>query len=124
MAASKPADSPPASSRSAATLDIPGTPHVASIQNTAIIGISAGSGVAVLIYLCHPTWPPPDAILSIVWGTSLPLMHLIGRGIYRRVAEWSGDAEAPSTAEALAAAIAQPEPKSATVPVPNPGAPT
>ena len=124
MAASEPADSPPpASSRGAqpAHMDIPGTPHTASVQNTAVIGISAGSGVAVLIWACHPTWPPPDAILAIIWGASLPLMHLIGRGIYRRVAKWSGEPEPITTAEALAAATSQPIPPAAQ---PNPGAPT
>lgn len=64
---------------------------MASLQNTATIGMSAGGGMAVAIWLCKPSWPPPDAVLALLVGYALPVIHLAGRGVYRRIAKWSGE---------------------------------
>lgn len=61
----------------------------ATVSNTAIIGMSAGSGIAVAMWLCHPTWPPPESVVAVVVGAIMPVLHLIGLGIYNRVEKWS-----------------------------------
>lgn len=87
-------------------------PQGMSIQQTATIGMSAGGGIACAIWLCSPTWPPPDAVLSLLVGYSLPVIHLIGRGIYRRVARWSGE-PVPDHLTAAPAVAAAPLPPAA-----------
>lgn len=74
-----------------------------SIQTTATIGIGTGGAVAVAIYLCHPSWPPPDSIIGLTVGSAMPVMHLIGRGIYNWVAAKTGAPPIPAPAPPPAA---------------------
>lgn len=81
--------SPPASS-AAVAVAAPVPPPQASIQNTAVVGLSGGSATSIAIWACHPIWPPPPEIIAAAVGAALPVLHMIGRGIYNRIAAWSG----------------------------------
>lgn len=70
-------------------------PTGGSVAQTAAVAMPTGAGLIVLQYLCHPTWPPPDAVLTIASVTLIPLAHLIGRALCRRVENWTAAEDAP-----------------------------
>ena len=62
-----------------------------TIQNTATIGISTTGGLVIVEWLVQPSWPPPTAVLTIAVGLLTPIIHLVGRAVYRKVASWAGE---------------------------------
>ena len=69
-----------------------------ALQNTTVAGLGAGSGFRFAQWAVHPTWPPPDPVIAVAIAWLTPLAHMAGRGIYRRIARWSGEPEEEAAA--------------------------
>lgn len=69
------------------------SPAGGSVAQTAGVSGAMAGGMVLLVWLVKPSWPPPQDVLFIVYGASAPLLHLIGRAIFRKLAAWAGDPE-------------------------------
>lgn len=70
-------------------------PTGGSVKNTAIVSTSLSGGVVFATWLVglgsSTHWPPPQDVIVLCVGFLSPLFHLIGRAIYRKVANWAGE---------------------------------
>lgn len=63
----------------------------ASVTGTTLASAGTAGTVAVLSYLVHPAWPPPDAIIAIAAAAVTPIAHLLGRALYNRLVKVASD---------------------------------
>lgn len=62
-----------------------------AVQVTTMAAMGGSTAVVVAMWAVHPGWPPPMDVVVVVLGWIAPALHLIGRGIYRRIEKWSGE---------------------------------
>lgn len=69
----------------------PTPPAGGSVTTTTIAGVGTSTMLLALQYATHPVWPPPDSLLTVLAGYLAPVAHLIGRAIYRKIADAAGE---------------------------------
>ena len=71
---------------------LPPATKAGAVQVTTMVAMGGSSAFIVAMWLVHPSWPPSPDVVVVVLGWVAPAAHLIGRGIYRRIEKWSGEA--------------------------------
>src|SRR5579864_9420383 len=95
-----------------------GTGSGGSVSTTAAVALPVGAGLIVATYLTHPVWPPSQEVLTVVVTAAAPMLHLIYRGIYRKVTGWAGEPDDQNGAPApVPAPVPPPPPQHAQPPV-------
>lgn len=55
------------------------------MQTSSLAAAGTSGGLIVLQWLVAPEWPPPLPVLTVFVGAMLPVCHLLGRALYKRL---------------------------------------
>lgn len=62
-----------------------------SVSQTAAVALPVTGSAVVLNWLVAPVWPPPSDVLLVAIGVASPILHMLGRAIYHKLAVWTGE---------------------------------
>lgn len=64
---------------------IPIVPQTSPVQTTSLAAAGTSGALIVAQWLVAPEWPPPLPVLTVLVGVLTPVVHLIGRALFKRL---------------------------------------